>query len=111
MSQEQPLLFLSKCNHFVSVNKSFYDKKTGATQTDPDLALRHTDRRRQIDGVDKKIDKQTWTNFDFKHVQMFPLLFSDFIATSIAILFRRPLSKQKKRYELNNGPTDRDTPH
>ena len=26
----------------MSVNKSFYDKKTGATQTDPDLALRHT---------------------------------------------------------------------
>ena len=41
MSQVQPLLFLSKYNHFVSVNKSFYDKKTGATQTDPDLALRH----------------------------------------------------------------------
>ena len=24
----------------MSVNKSFYDKKIGATQTDPDLALR-----------------------------------------------------------------------
>ena len=25
----------------MSVNESFYDKKVGATQTDPDLALRH----------------------------------------------------------------------
>ena len=41
MSPVQPLPFLSKCNNFVSVNESFYDKKVGATQTDPDLALRH----------------------------------------------------------------------
>ena len=29
----------------MSVNKSFYDKKTGATQTDPDLALRHIEKQ------------------------------------------------------------------
>ena len=36
----QPSLFLPKYNHSVSVNDSFYDKKVGATKTDPDLALR-----------------------------------------------------------------------
>ena len=36
----QPSLFLSKYNHSVSVNESFYDKKVGATKTDPDLTLR-----------------------------------------------------------------------
>ena len=40
MSPVQPSLFLSKYNHSVSINESFYDKKIGATQTDPDLALR-----------------------------------------------------------------------
>ena len=40
MSPVQPSLFLSKYNHSVSVNESFYDKKVGATQTDPDLAQR-----------------------------------------------------------------------
>ena len=42
LSPVQPSLFLSKHNHSVSINESFYDKKVDATKTDPDLALRHT---------------------------------------------------------------------
>ena len=44
MSPVQPSLFSSKHNHSVSINENYYDKKVGATQTDPDLALRHMAR-------------------------------------------------------------------
>jgi len=47
LSPVQPSLFLSKYNYSVSVNESFYDKKVGATQTDPDLALRHKEFERE----------------------------------------------------------------
>ena len=56
MSPVQPSLFLSKYNHSVSVNESFYDKKVGATKTDPDLALRHIE---MLGRINNKIKQKT----------------------------------------------------
>ena len=67
MSPVQPSLFLSKYNHSVSVNESFYDKKVGATQTDPDLALRLTDR--PTDGpMDRGTDTPSYPVINHKWV-------------------------------------------
>ena len=48
----------------MSVNESFYDKKLGATQTDPDFALRHMETWKKLENMSSIAIKYTMPKVD-----------------------------------------------